>query len=272
MPSGKRAKQTRRVQVPTAPASRAKGAPLTRRASPRVLAIAGVVVVVIAAAIVAAIVFTGGSKKRDVSSLPLHGSLANALPGAAQVHAEFKGIRQSGAFLGSAAAPVRLVEYIDMQCPFCREFETEVMPGIVAKYVRTGKVEVEVRTLAFIGTDSLRGRNALFAAGLQNHAYDFAQLLYDNQGTENTGWLNDAMVERAASSIPGVDPRALVQASTSDVTVSLGNHVNQLAKVDKVTGTPTILVGKTGTQPKQVAMKSPTDGASVIAAIQAALR
>jgi protein-disulfide isomerase len=254
--------------VPAPPPVRAKG---TRQASPRTLAIAGGVVVLIAAAVVLAVVLTGGSKKSSTSTLPTTGSLVNALPGAASVHAEFKGIRQSGLFLGSAAAPVRLVEYIDPQCPFCQQFETQAMPGLVDKYVRTGKVEVEERVLAFIGSDSLRGRNAIFAASFQNHAFDLTQLFYDNQGTENTGWLSDAMVAQAASSIPGVNPRRLVEESTSDGIVTLGNRVNQLAKADKITATPTILVGKTGARPKQVAMKSPTDGASVEAAIEAAL-
>lgn len=269
MPSGKRARQTRRATVPTPPrALEGRG----RTASPRVLAIAGVVVLIVVAAIVAGVVLSGGKKKTDTSTIPLRGSLVNALPGAAQVHAEFNGIHQSGLFLGSPAAPVKLVEYIDLQCPFCQKFETLSMPTLVDKYVRTGKVQVEARVLAFIGADSLRGRNAMFAASFQNHAFDFAQLLYDNQGTENTGWLNDAIVAKAAESIPGVNPRLIVSASTSDAMVTLGNRINQLAKVDKVTGTPTILVGKIGEEPKQVALKSPTDTASVAAAIDAALR
>jgi protein-disulfide isomerase len=246
--------------------------PRARQASPRVLAIAGVVVLIVIAGIVAAVLLSGGKKKSDTSTLPLQGSLTNALPGAADVHSMLAGIRQSGLYLGSASAPVRLVEYIDLQCPFCQQFETQVMPDIIAKYVRTGKVEIEARTLAFIGSDSLRGRNAMFAASLQNHAFDFAQLLYDNQGTENTGWLNDAIVAKAAESIPGLNPRLLVEASTSDAMVSLGNRVNQLAKVDKVNGTPTLLVGKVGTQPKLVKMASPTDAAAVTTAIDAALR
>lgn len=268
MPSGKRAKQTRRATVPTPPRPEGRG----RAASPRALAIAGVVALVVIAAIVAAIVLTGGKKKADTSSIPAQGSLVNALPGAAQVESEFKGIPQRGLFLGSPSAPVKLVEYVDLQCPFCQKFETDSMPTIVDKYVRTGKVQVEARTLAFIGPDSLRGRNAMFAASFQNHAFNFAELLYYNQGTENTGWLSDAMVTKAAESIPGVNPRKIVQTSTTGAIVSLGNRVNQLAKVDKVTGTPTILVGKTGAQPKQVTMKSPTDTASVVAAIDAALR
>jgi protein-disulfide isomerase len=235
-----------------------------------VLAIGGAVVVLIVIGIVLGVVLSGG-KKSSTATLPTHGSIANGLPGAADVNAEFKGIRQSGLFLGSAAAPVHMVEYIDLQCPFCQQFETQVLPDIVAKYVRTGKVELEARPIAFIGSDSIRGRNGVFAAGLQNHAFDFAQLLYDNQQEENTGWLNDAMVDKAASSIPGVNPRVLVQASTSEAMVTIGNRVDNQAKADKVNSTPTILVGKTGVAPKVVNMKNATDAKTLDAAIQAAL-
>jgi len=37
--------------------------------------------------------------------------------------------------LGSPFAKVLMVEYIDLQCPFCQQFETQVFPDIVAKYV-----------------------------------------------------------------------------------------------------------------------------------------
>jgi protein-disulfide isomerase len=253
--------------VPPPPSS----ARARRQASPRVLAIGGVVVLLIVIGIVLGVVLSGGNKSSSTATLPTRGSIANGLPGAADVNAEFKGIRQSGLFLGSAAAPVHMVEYIDLQCPFCQQFETQVLPDIVAKYVRTGKVELEARPIAFIGPDSIRGRNGMFAASLQNHAFNFAQLLYDNQQEENTGWLNDAMVDKAASSIPGVNPRALVRASTSQTMVTIGNRVDNQAKADKVNSTPTILVGKTGVAPKVVNMKNATDAKTLDAAIQAAL-
>ena len=62
-------------------------------------------------------------------------------------------------------------------------------------------MKVELRTLAFIGPDSARGRDALIAAGEQNKLFSFLQLLYTNQGTENTGWLDDDFVKAAAASI-----------------------------------------------------------------------
>ena len=97
-----------------------------------------------------------------------------------------------------------LVEFIDMQCPFCREFEVEVLPGLIEKHIRTGKVRMEIRGLTFVGPDSERGMRAVLAAGGQNHLYELMELMYFNQGPENSGWLSQDFVEAGRA----VDPRA----------------------------------------------------------------
>jgi protein-disulfide isomerase len=79
-----------------------------------------------------------------------------------------------------------MVEYVDLQCPYCQQFETAAMPPLISRYVRTGKVKVEARTLAFIGPDSQRGRDAALAAADQNKLFNFIQLLYLNQGAPRT--------------------------------------------------------------------------------------
>jgi protein-disulfide isomerase len=84
--------------------------------------------------------------------------------------------------LGSPTAPVTLVEYADLQCPYCRDFELQTTPPLVRRYVRTGELKIVFRPLAFIGADSVRGRNAVIAAGLQGKLFDTVQLLYANQG------------------------------------------------------------------------------------------
>src|ERR687895_662573 len=76
-----------------------------------------------------------------------------------------------------AAAPVTLVEFVDLQCPYCREFAVDAFPALVEKYVRTGKVRIELRGLAFLGPDSERGLRAGFAAGRQGRMFDLMELL-----------------------------------------------------------------------------------------------
>lgn len=232
-------------------------------------AAAGVVALVIVA-IVLAVALTGG-KKSSVGSLPVNGSLTGGLPDAADVNSLLKGIPQRGLTLGSQFAPVTMVEYIDPQCPICQEFETSVMPDIVKRYVRPGKVKVEARVLAFIGPDSSRGRDAIIAGGMQNKGFNLTQLLYDNQGTENTGWLDDAIVAQAAKSIPGLNPKRLFDTRTSSAVKSQAETYDAQATEQGVKGTPTLFVGKSEGQLSQVVLTSATDGAPLVKAIQSAL-
>jgi len=233
-----------------------------------VLAVAAAVVVLAAVGIVLGVVLSGGKKGIDASTLPTNGSVANGLPGAADVHALFHGIPQDGETLGSAKAPVTLVEYIDLQCPFCQEFETQVMPDVVKRFVRTGKVKVEARVLAFIGPDSVRGRDAMIAAGLQRKAFDFAALLYDNQRTENTGWLSDGMVASAASSIPGLDPQTLFRQRGSQQVGALAAGYDKAAAADGVHQTPTLYTGVSGGPLSVVKMASALDETALVKALR----
>lgn len=165
------------------------------------------------------------------------------LPQATQVRTLLAGIPQHGFALGSEAAPVKLVEYYDLQCPYCRLFAMNDAPALIARYVRTGKVLYEAVPLAFVGSDSVRGRDALVAASLQNHAFDFATLLYENQGAENTGWLSDEMIGAAARSIRGVDVTKLMTDRNHADTAPFDAR----AKAEGITGTPTFVIERGGT-------------------------
>jgi len=216
------------------------------------------------AAVAAALGFalTGGSSSNGPTTV-------SQLPDAAAAVSLFKGIPQNGNVLGKASAPVTMVEYIDLQCPGCRAFETSVMPTIVPRYVRTGKLRVEARPIAFIGPDSELGRRAALAAAQQNHFFDFAQLLYYNQQTENTGWLNKLFVRSAFASIPGLDAARALSASDSAAVTRQATHFDDQANADHLKETPTVLVGKTGQLRTQ--MVSP-DVSNLSAAIDSALR
>lgn len=263
--SGKQARRRRQAPVPAPPPVRRKGE--RRRASTRVLVIVAVAGLLLAGvAVGVAVAFSGGNSSS--STVPTRGSVTNAaaLPNAADAAAEFAGIPQHGMFLGSAKAPVDLVQYIDLQCPFCRDFETLVMPSIVRRYVRTGKVRVETRPIAIIGPDSLPARNAAIAAGRQNRAFPFMQVTYLNQGTENTGWLTKDFITHAAASVPGMDVQRVLTEMDSASVAALGHRFDSQAQADAIPGTPALFVGKRGQKPRLV----PT--AQVQAAIQQALR
>jgi protein-disulfide isomerase len=274
MPSGKKSKQARRAAASAPPPVRSTGGSRRRQADPKVLAIAGGVIAVIVVAIVLALVFTGGGSGggKLPSGTPAVGNCAtNGLPGCGEVTSLFKGIPQQGLYLGSPFAKSQMTIYIDLQCPFCQNYETTVMPTLIKKYVRTNKVRIKVLPWAFIGPDSTRGQKAMFAAAQQNKAWNFAEVLYLNQRTENTGWLNDSMVAQAAASVDGLDVNKLWAARNSGTISKQVADVAAQAQIDNVNGTPTVFVGKSGSKQKLVgASGTVPDLAQTEAAIDAA--
>jgi len=257
MTSGKKARKQRRTPAP--PPVRSTGA---RRASPKVLAAGAAVIAFAGVAAALAFALTGGSS----SSTPT--TAAGTLPDAGSAVQLFKGIPQHGNVLGKANAPVTMVEYIDLQCPGCRAFETDVMPTIIPRYVKAGKVRVIARPIAFIGPDSVRARTAALAAARLDFFFDFTQLLYYNQGSENSGWLDDNLIRSAFASIPGLDAALAERVRTETAISQEADRFDSQADADNVGGTPTVLVGKTGGKLTEVV--SP-DVANLSAAIQRAL-
>jgi protein-disulfide isomerase len=260
MTSGKQARRQRQAQAPRPPVRSTEG----RRASPMVLLVALAGFLGIGAAVVLILVVGGNGSGSS--------STTGTLPDANVIAQQFDGIPQAGNVLGKKTAPVTMVEYIDLQCPVCRAFETDVMPTIIDRYVRTGKLKVEARAIAIIGPDSERGRRAMIAAERQNRAFNFAQLLYFNQGAENSGWLDDSIVAAAARSIPGVNVKALQDAMNSSSVADEAQTYDQEAQTDQVGGTPTVLAGKTGGKLATVTPGGSPDVAALSAAIDTALR
>jgi protein-disulfide isomerase len=162
----------------------------------------------------------------------------------AETSALLAGIPQHGTVLGSPNAPITLAEYADLQCPVCRVWATDALPTIVRKYVRTGRVRLEFRGLRFLGPDSDSALRTALAAASQNRLWTVVELLYRNQGTENTGWVTDRLL-RSVLAAAGLDAALLGQRSSAAVEQRIATDERQ-AQADGVPGTPTFVVGPTG--------------------------
>jgi protein-disulfide isomerase len=168
---------------------------------------------------------------------------------ATQVHAinaRFAGIPQRGIALGSSTAPLTLVEFADLQCPFCREFAQRALPTLVSRYVRTGKLRLEFRNLAFIGPDSRTAARAAAGAAEQNRLWPFIDLFYADQREENSGYVTTGFLRRVAGGVGGLDvDRALSDGAGGRASSQLA-AAQALASRHRLTSTPSFLFGRTG--------------------------
>lgn len=88
---------------------------------------------------------------------------------------------------GDSAAPVRIIEFADFQCPFCRDFALNVAPTILEEYVETGQASVEYRYFSFLGPESFAAAEAAECANDQGYFWDYHDVLFLRQGAENRG-------------------------------------------------------------------------------------
>ncbi|HEX8052320.1 MAG TPA: thioredoxin domain-containing protein [Thermoleophilaceae bacterium] len=165
--------------------------------------------------------------------------------GVAEVQALYRGIPQRGPLLGDSGAKVTLAEFADLQCPFCGEYSREVMPEVVRRYVRPGKVRINFRGLDFIGPDSTEAMRFAAAAGMQGRLFQVVDLIYRNQGAENDGWVDDEYLGRIGRAA-GLDvPKALAARSGMEPTqqIDAAKAEGERAGVE---GTPTLVILRAG--------------------------
>jgi protein-disulfide isomerase len=219
----------------------------------RLRLLGGVLVAAVAIVVVVIVVSSGGGKNKTSTV-----SSTGAVTGVAASTALLKGIPQQGMVLGSAKAPVTLVEYADLKCPICRDFSAQTFPAIVQKYVRTGKLRVVYRIQTFVGApgDSLRAAKFGLAVAKQNRFWNYENLFYRNQGDENTAYVTDAFMKRLGGAVPGLDvSAALAGRSTSAVSARISAD-SAAFDAAGFTGTPSFELGHSGSAVTPYALKS----------------
>ncbi len=172
----------------------------------------------------------------------------------------FAGIPQDGTALGDPDAPVTVVEFVDMQCPFCGEFDRTVLPAVVEDYVRSGRVRIELRTMAFLGPDSVRAAQAVSGAAAQDRMWQFVDRFFAAQGAENSGYVTEDFLRDVGSGVPGLDVERALAADSRDA-IALAEREARAAGIDS---TPSFLVGPTGGELRRAELQS-LDAASFAA-------
>jgi protein-disulfide isomerase len=176
------------------------------------------------------------------------------------------GIPQSGNTLGNPSAKVTITEYGDLECSVCDVFATptsftnpehEAGSGwedkLISQYVKTGKAK-----LVFKSLETASGSNpdqnafntqqiAAYAAGLQGKAWNYIELMYNEQGAEGANYVTEAYLDGLAKQIKGLNYKKWL---SDRKLAKLGQQVTtdgeQGTAVDKSAGsgpsTPTVAI------------------------------
>jgi protein-disulfide isomerase len=161
-------------------------------------------------------------------------------------------LQQDGVHLGDPNAPATLIEFADLQCPFCADYATGTLPQVIDDHVRPGRLRLELRLLAFLGPDSVKGRQWANAAALQNKLWGFSERFYANQGPENSGYATDAFLEQLARETPGLDVDRLAEDIGTPQANALSREAERLAGQLGVEGTPSFYLARDGGAPQPI--------------------
>ena len=202
-------------------------------------------------AVVAVIVFSASSTV-DLGDLPAQSH---------QVERTLAGIPQRGFELGRAGAPATLVEFADPQCPFCGTFARDVLPTLVRRYVREGRLGVRLELLTFLGSDSERIGHLAAAAALQNRGWDLIELAYENQGDEGSGYATGEYLRRIAAATPGLDAGTALRQSQTEAAGRILDSATARAAALGVDSTPRFFLERLGKAPREVRPAELTPGA-----------
>jgi protein-disulfide isomerase len=181
----------------------------------------------------------GGGSPSDVSQADV-----------AQVQKQLQGIPQSGTVLGDPKAKVTVVEFGDLQCPVCKAFSLQVAPPLISDVVRNATAKYEFRQFTIIGPESTDAAKAALAASEQGRYWNFIELFYLNQGTENSGYVTDDFLTSIAKGAGVPDINKWNQDRQSSKWDSVLSRTQAEAQALGFSGTPSILVeGPGGKKP-----------------------
>jgi len=151
---------------------------------------------------------------------------------------------------GDPNAPVKLVEFADYQCPYCKDYWTTTEPQVISAFVTTGKVLYTYRSAGNWVSDNVNsatGGNdtesrdsaeAAYCAADQNKFWEMHDALYTNVLGEADGISFTGRRLQAIAQSIGLDMNAFNSCYSSQKYLDQVNQDGQDAKNSGIQGTP----------------------------------
>jgi protein-disulfide isomerase len=178
------------------------------------------------------------------------------------------GIKAEGHTLGSAAAPVEIVEFADFECPGCGQFATVTEPDVRERLVNTGQARFRIFPFQVTQAhqNSLAAALAAECASDQNKFWEMHDKIFAGQADWSSMYS------------PGRDPQPILEGYAKALGLDMAaynacfserRHLNKIAANteeamrQKVQSTPTLVIGDkmmAGAQPYDV-IKAAVDSA-----------
>jgi protein-disulfide isomerase len=156
--------------------------------------------------------------------------------------AEPDGGPQAGAdyrVLGRQDAPVMLIEFTDLQCPYCARFALQTFPQLKRDYVDTGKLRYAARDLPLsFHPFAIPAAIASRCAGEQGRYWDYRESLFRLQGR-----LGEEPYDELAEQL-GLDRAAFANCRLDPDQLAAIEQDTSLARAQGIASTPSFVLGR----------------------------
>ena len=142
--------------------------------------------------------------------------------------------------LGSAQAPLTIVEFSDFECSFCQRFHAEVMPNLKRSYIDRGLVRFVHKDLPLpFHQQAWPAAAAARCAAEQNNYWGLYSALFDQQTCLNCKGVVAIAQEQ------GLNPTSLKACMQKETTQTQINANLSEAALHNIRATPTFVIGPT---------------------------
>ncbi len=145
-----------------------------------------------------------------------------------------------GVPVGSASAPVTVDVWLDLQCPFCAQFEA-TNAATLEQLAADGDAQVIYHPLSFIGEESERAANAYGCAVDEGVGQEFLTAVFAAHPGENTGFYTNEQLIEIGSDV-GATGDEFEQCVNDDTYGAWVSNVAGSMSDAGVTGTPTVFI------------------------------
>ena len=148
----------------------------------------------------------------------------------------------TGIMIGKADAPLTMIEYTDLQCPFCRQYHITAYEQIKKDWIDTGKLRYLVRDLPIesIHPQAMPAARATRCAGEQGKLWEMRHAILLNNGRLT----NDAFGPFAQDLKLNMAAFNKCYADGSKFQAEISKDMAEAATVG-ISATPSFVIGKT---------------------------
>ena len=141
--------------------------------------------------------------------------------------------------LGDPGAPIVMVEFADLQCPFCKDFQESTFPALENAYIKTGRVRFVVRDLPLsIHPYARSAAEAIRCAGEQGKYWELRNALLTGSEPPST-----ATIAAAAGDIH-LEKKKFDECQSRHTFSSDIDSEESEAQELGINGTPAFLIGR----------------------------